>query len=492
MGASGFTFNILTLTGLAIVIGVLVNNAILIVDNIIDYIHTGLEPVEAAVKGTKDIAVAIISSTATNLVVFLPLALMGEFIGRFFRELGLTVAYATIVSLIISFTLTPMMCGLLLRKNDEELGPFARLVDGTFGQVARAWQWGFELLRTGYLHVLDWCLRHRWLTMGAGVASFLVGAAIMGATGMEFKPISDEGWVRITVQAPVGSALGVTDEVVRGVEEQLVTMPYLDRYVVRIGAVSGFLGGSSEGVNLAEISANFGNRADRQESLDDLMSLLRPKLASIPSSKIIVQVMETGGPGITPIEVQLTGRNLDALRALAPRVMDVIASIPSTTGVAKSYQPGQPELRIEPDQSDLGLNSAQVRGVSMEMRSFIEGTTASQLRDGDENYDIKVKLRDEDVAWIEDIEGMYVTSPKTGAKVPISEVGRIVEGAGASLITRKDRRRLITVTAQLTGDRPLGKVMVDVRAGLGSTCAPDSTRYLCRLACRSATPARPR
>jgi len=471
IGGSGFTLNILTLTGLAIVIGVLVNNAILIVDSITDQIQEGLEPVEAAVKGTKDIAIAILSSTATNLVVFLPLAFMGEIIGRFFRELGLTVAYATIVSLVISFTLTPMMCGLLLRRKDEELGAFARLVDGTFGRVSRVWQWGFELLRTAYLHVLDWCLRHRWLTMSAAAASFFVGAGIMVATGMEFQPSSDEGWLRITVQTPVGAALGVTDDAVRAVEEQLVTMPHLDRYVVRVGAVSGFLGGSSEGKNLAEISANFGDRAARKETIEDLMSLLRPKLTSIPSAKIIVQGV-AGGPGAAPIEVQLIGRDLDALRALTPRVMDVIAAVPSTSGVAKSYQPGQPELRIDPDRNPMGLSGAQVRGVFLEMRSFIEGATASQFRDGDENYDIKVKLRDEDVAWVEDIEGMYVSSPKTGANVPISEVARIVETAGASLITRKNRRRLISVTAQLTGDRPLSKVMADVRAGIDKLSLP--------------------
>jgi len=156
---SGFTLNILSLTGLAIVVGVLVNNAILIVENVYGFIHRGHDPMEAAVLGARDIALAIFSSTATNLVVFLPLAFMGEIIGRFFRELGLTVVYATTVSLLVSFTLTPMMCGRLLRGHEEEPGAVGRLVGFLFGWTADVWMAAFDGVKRVYLSVLAWCLR---------------------------------------------------------------------------------------------------------------------------------------------------------------------------------------------------------------------------------------------------------------------------------------------------------------------------------------------
>ncbi|MFO8008790.1 MAG: efflux RND transporter permease subunit, partial [Candidatus Brocadiia bacterium] len=162
---SGFSLNILSLTGLAITVGVLVNNAVLIVENVSRFIGEGQSPMEAAVHGTGDISLAIISSTATNLVVFLPLAFMGEIIGRFFRELGLTVVYATVISLAVSFTLTPMMCGLLLRGDGDGRSWPVRLADATVGRVSDVWQWAFRGTRRTYLGVLDWCLAHRGLTV---------------------------------------------------------------------------------------------------------------------------------------------------------------------------------------------------------------------------------------------------------------------------------------------------------------------------------------
>ncbi len=468
---SGFTLNILTLTGLAITVGVLVNNAILIVENVIRFIHDGHTPQEAAVLGTNDIALAIISSTATNLVVFIPLAFMGEIIGRFFKELGLTVVYATVVSLLVSFSLTPMMCGALLKGEGERDGWLARVLNVLFGWTSDVWQAGFRLARAGYLGLLDWCLVHRALTVTVTVLAVVASLGVFAAVGGEFQPAMDEGRVSVTVQTPVGTPLAGTDSVVRLVEDQVREMSHLEHYSVRVGKVSGFLGGSSEGVNLAEVVATVADRADRQESLDDLVTMITPGLAEIPGAQIAAS-RGGSGPGLTPIEVQVSGKDMDEIRSVAEEVMGIVERTRGTAGVAKSYQTGQPEMRVVPRPEAGRLYKIDNSLIAGEVRSYLEGTVATQFRDRGENYDILVKLRPEDRRWEEDVDRMFISSPVTGQMIRIGNVARLVREAGPTLITRKDRRRLITVTSQLTGELPSGKVKNAVETEIGRELRP--------------------
>ncbi len=227
MAACGLSLNIISLTGLAIVIGVLVNNAILILENVNRFMHEGMEPQQAAVVGAREIAIAIFSSTATNLVVFLPIAFMGEIIGRFFKELGLTVVFATTVSLLTSFTLTPMMCGLMLKHKRQKPGFWIWLSDHTFGLLSDGWRAVFERVRRVYVLVLHWCLRHRITTLSLDRVRLHALAVPAGLAGGEFMPPTDEGMFRVTVQAPVGTPLSVTDDAVRRVEDVIQTAPYL-------------------------------------------------------------------------------------------------------------------------------------------------------------------------------------------------------------------------------------------------------------------------
>ena len=466
---SGFTLNLISLTGLAIVIGVLVNNAILVLENVSRFIDKGLEPAEAAIVGTGDIALAIFSSTVTNLVVFLPIAFMGEIIGRFFKELGLTVVYATVVSLAVSFTLTPMMCGWLLRSQDQggRRSWGQKLWQITVGWISDLCRAGFELGKDLYLGVLDWCLRHRLLTLVGTGAAFVGALSTFSIVGSEFMPSSDEGVFRITVQAPVGTPLRVTDEAVRRIEEVVKEVPYLQHYHVRVGKVSGFLGGSSEGVNLAEVSVTVADRADRPVHVDDLMNELRPRLADIPSVKINVE-SAAHGPGTGAIQIEVSGDDLDEIKAVALGIMGIAEDVPGTAGVRKSWQAGQPEIRVIPRQVEANRHRIDVRQVATEVRTYIEGRTSSQLRDRDENYDIQVQLRDADQQWAADVGRMFVSSPATGRMLRIGQVADVREAAGPTLITRKDRRRLVTVAVGLTGERSLKEVKDDIKERIES------------------------
>ncbi len=465
MAASGFTLNIISLTGLAIVIGVLVNNAILIVENVTRFMAQGLEPKEAAVEGTHDIALAIFSSTATNLVVFLPIAFMGEIIGRFFRDLGLTVVFATVVSLLVSYSLTPMMCGLLLKANEEEGGRrswLAWLFEGTAGRVARAWRCGFEVTKRAYLGALDWCLHHRLSTVVLTFVAFICSLFVFAVVGVEFFPSSDEGRFRITIEAPVGTPLAVTDRAVRRVEEGLRELPHLENYVVRVGRVAAGSTGRTEGVDLAEIAVTVVDRAERRESLDELLDWLRPRLADVPSVKILA-AKEAGGPEQSPIAIELVGEDLGQLQRLAGQVMEIVESVPGTAGVSKSWQAGQPEVQVVPRQERINREGVQTRLLAQEVRAYVEGQVASQFLDGDENYDIVVKLEAQDRRFATDLERLFISSPTTGQMLRIGEVADVRRAPGSTLITRKDRTRLVTVASNLTGERPSGKVEGDIK-----------------------------
>jgi len=459
---SGFTLNIISLTGLAITIGMLVNNAILILENVTRFMDRGMLPMEAAVEGTKDIALAILSSTATNLVVFLPIAFMGEIIGRFFRELGLTVAYATIVSLLVSYSLTPMMCGLMLQANhaSAKKGPAAFITEITVGWLADLWRAGFEVARGLYMSTLDWCLHHRWKTMVLALIAAVCSLAVFGLVGAEFMPPSDEGRFVVSIEMPIGTPLAETDRVVRQVEEIVKRVPHMVSYTVQVGMRSGGGSGRTEGVDLAQVSVSVVDRAEREATLDDIMNGIRPSLAAIPSAKILAS-KEEGGPHGAPISIEVIGDNLADLQRVSEQIMAIVRATPGTAGVTSSWESGQPEIRIRPDRDALMRYRIDVSDLGAAVRSYVEGSTASQFLDGDENYDIVVKLREQDRQWASEIGSMFVASP-TGQMVTIDQLADVVREPGSTLILRKDRSRLITVSSNLTGERPQGKVQADI------------------------------
>ncbi len=464
---SGVSVNILTLTALALSVGIVVNNSILILENAHRLVEKGMEPAAAAVEGTKDIGLAIISSTATNLVVFLPIAFMGEIIGRFFTEFGLTIVFVTTVSLLISFTLTPMMCGLLLKDNNAGgRGRFFSILHFP----PNLWQGGVRWLKLNYLGVLKWCLHWRkttlFLTLLLVTASF---AGLFGVVGAEFFPRSDEGTFRITMETALGSSLSWTAnrvEEVEGIIEEHIPEGYLEHYYSRIGTASGFVGGVSTGAHLAEVSVTLIDAMDRPESVDDILNMLRPHLAAVHSVQMTATTETMGGPGGDPIAIDIFGDDVDVLRDVAGRVMDITAGTAGTTDVDQSYRTGRPDITFIPDHAALRRHGLSARDVGGVLRSYIEGQTPTQFFDGGEEYDIRVRLHERHRRWGRDVHAMFVRSPATGRMVPVTELGALEYVSSPVSIMRKDRRRLISVTSQLTGERTLGEVRDDIGRAL--------------------------
>ena len=480
MRLSGFTLNILTLTALALSVGIVINNSILILENASRFIDEGLSPLAAAVRGTKDIALAIFSSTATNLVVFLPIAFMGEIIGRIFKEFGLTIVYATVVSLCVSYTLTPMMCAALLSAKKRP-GFVVDVLSAPFAWMPKVWGWAFDRVRALYLDVLGLCL-HAWYTrLGTvlGMILLLIGCAVLAKKyiGGEFFPRSDAGEFRITVEAPVGSSLEFTDSRCKQVEsilqEEIISgNPEARNYFARVGKVSGFLGGSTGGTNVAEINVTVEDRMLREESVDDMLNRIRPLLAKVPSAKIITSAGSMGGPGGQPIALEIVGTDLDQMKQVVEQVRAIVEQTEGTTGVDQSWRSGQPEISINPKTEGGAREQMPTDVAGSAVRGYIAGHEASTYWDQGENYKIRVRLNKEGRTWAEDVGAYFVKSPVTGEMVTLRQVANLLFESGPTVITRKGRRRLITVSADLTGQRVLKQVQADIKGRMDKEVTP--------------------
>ncbi|MFW6413867.1 MAG: efflux RND transporter permease subunit [Verrucomicrobiota bacterium] len=454
---SGFSLNILTLLALALSVGIVVNNSILVLENSVRFMEMGRPRDQAAALGAADIATPVLSTTATNLVVFLPIAFMGEIIGRFFQDFGLTIVYVTVVSLLVSFTLTPMMCGRLLKSLDNNKPfPFLDL-------APRAWQWIFSHFKNTYLRMLDWSLRHHISSLALWGLVLVVVVGGLGRTlGGQFFPDTDEGRFSIMLQMPAGTPLEVTGRRVKEAEDIVETLPHLKHYYSRVGKISGFMGGSNRGVNLAEIRVTVSDKDERDITLDEMLDQIQPRLARIPGAAISVS-KGGGGPQGTPVQVEISGSDLDEVRSTAQKIMKVVKDVDGTTGVSKSWQSGQPEMRLIPMEEEAGRHGLTVTEIANTVRSYVDGSVIGDYQENDEYYDIRVRLQEDDRLRAQQVADFFIKSPETGEMLPINEVAEVRYDSAPNLITRKDQTRYVSISSQLSGELPLSEVVDNIR-----------------------------
>ena len=468
MYMAGITMNLMSLMGLAMTIGVLVNNAILVLENITRYLHLDHAPDQAAVEGTNEIAVAVASTTLTNVVVFVPIAFMGGIVGEFFKDFGLTATFATIVSLFISFTLAPMMAAKLLSKQRTEvLGPSLR------HRFGRRFDKGMEGLRHSYARMLGWFLRHRAIVIILTVLIFGASLSLLKFIGSEFITNMDQGKFAITVEMPVGTRLEETDIAVAQVEKFLAdkdNLPELVGMYSSIGrVVGGEIGGSNQAVNIAQILVTLTEKSKRNESTQEIMDRLRPELAKahIPGARIKLLEISGAGGGQAPIQLEITGDDLERLNTFSERAMAIMADhskVPGAIDVDTNYRLGQPEIHIIPDQEKCRDNHVDTRYLSQVVVSSFEGLLVSEYREGAFNYDIRVRNNKQSRRTVEDVKKLSIIN-RLGEWVPLPELARIQTTVGPAQLFRKDRQSLITVSCDVSGRSP-GEVVADINREL--------------------------
>jgi HAE1 family hydrophobic/amphiphilic exporter-1 len=456
MRVLGFTLNVLTLMGLSIAIGMLIDDAIVVRENIVRHMEHGQDHMNAAIEGTAEIGLAVMSTTFTIVAVFIPVAFMGGIVGRFFYQFGMTVGFAVLVSLFVSFTLDPMLSS---RWYDPSI------------EVGRRKGWISRLLenfnrRLGDLHgvlerTLGWALRHRPAVVGIALLTVVVSLFIFGRLGSAFIPDYDRGEFQVSFKMPPGTTLRETAEVGRRLHELLKHQPGVGYTFVAIGAAG------TTPVNEGAVYVKLLPRRQRKLTDLQLRQVVREELAHWPVLRSSVEEAEQMGEA-RPIQISVRGNDLDQINDVAAQVMAISRRTRGATDVDSSREDPRPEVRVRLDRkaaSDLGLDLGTVASL---VRGLIAGEVVSQYQDRDgDAYDVRVRLEEDQRHLREDLEDIYVPVtkgfPVAGQGVPLTQVAALEDSEAASVIRRRDLLREVRVMASTQG-RSLGDVINEMRA----------------------------
>ncbi len=461
----GFTINFMTMLALSLAVGVLVDDAIVVIENIYRHLSLGEEPMEAAYNGRTEIGLAAITITMVDVVVFLPIAFMGGVTGQFFRSFGITVAVTVLFSLIVSFTLTPMLASRLYRRGEavEEPRGFFRWFDRQL-----------NALKNGYRRALAWSLRHRWLVIfignGALVLTFvlIIGSAIAGNPLLPFRfaPSQDQGLIQVGVKLPPDAALEQTDAVVRRIEQAALSIPEVKYVSSRLGRLGGtFVGAGDTGPRFASMQITLHEKKALLDSLlfwvkhdeqlrtrrdIEIAAELRQKIGEIPGAQITVNAVSgfRGGGFGAPIQIGLVGKDTATLLETAERVRNIIAQIPGIKDPDLSWSAGKPELQVRVDRAKATALGVSLAEIATALRTAYEGDTSVKYREAGQEYDVRIRLREDQRQRLSDLNDLVVAYVQ-GAPVYLRDVASITLGEGPTKIERTDRQRRVTVTANL-------------------------------------------
>jgi HAE1 family hydrophobic/amphiphilic exporter-1 len=432
--ALDYTLNTMTLLGLTLAIGVVIDDAIIVLENIERHREEGKSGFEAARVGTREITLAAAAATFSVAAVFLPVAFGSGQMGAFLREFGVTVAVAVIVSLFIALTLTPMLAARIPPPTDR----------GEDSLHHRLETWFVGLERT-YRKVLEWSLDNRLKT--AGIAAGAIVLAIVAGRQLpgEFFPSSDSGFASLQFRTPPGTPLEVTEELLIQNEQWFLAQPETNAVFARIGSTTMTIGGTNVGM----VSAQFVHQNQRERSADDIIREARAALSQIPGQEIAVY--DPMGPSDRDFEVKLVGNtSLDELDRYANLLIDGLQAEGGMVDLDSSLRLGLPEARVVPDREKaaaLGVDAATLAEIVL---SMIGGLDVATFRDGEERHDIRLRMERQDRDTLEAIDDLWVRA-RDGTLVDMRNLVSIEKGATASTITRTDRMRSVEISANLEG-----------------------------------------
>ena len=477
MHAFGFTINMVTLMALSLCVGLLIDDAIVVRENIVRHVQLGATAHDAALQGTNEIGLAVLATTLSIVAVFLPIGFMGGIVGKFFHEFGITIVAAVLISMFVSFTLDPMLSSIW---HDPAIHAGARqgplsFYDRTIGRVTGAVDRFSHALGRAYEAILGWSLRHRLATLGVALLTFAASFVVIPLLGTEFVPKADYSETFVNFHTPVGSSIEATEAKARQVEAILREMPQVKYTLTTINT------GQSAGKIYASIYVRLVDRKDRALSVDQLSVPLRERLSRIPGIKIThVGLLDSVG-GTKPLQVSIQGSDLRELERLTALLLPRLRTVPGLVDLDSSAKPNKPTLSVTVKRdaaSDAGLS---VGTITSSLRALIAGQTVGNWRAADDqNYDVRVRLAPQTRDAAADIErlGLVVgTFPDATPRiVRLSQVAEFRASTGANQINRRDLNREVELTANVSG-RSLGEVGADVRKVLDDIAFPPGYGY---------------
>ena len=461
MKTLGFTINMMTLMGLSLSVGILIDDAIVVIENIYRHVHEGKTPWEAAFTATKEIGLAVMATTFSIVVVFVPVAFMEGIVGRFFYQFGMTVAFAVTISLFVAFTLTPMLSSRWLAERTERIkksgfGGTLHSIWAPIEHVLAYWNRAFDWLKPIYLRLLSSALRHRVIVILVASASFAFALFMARFVGQEFMAQSDEGKVYVSVETPPGTTLQGTSDRIQQIEEIVNKLPEVKASYVTIGR-------GNASVTSGQVLFNLVDASQRTIKAQQLVDSVRALIQQIPGVKVSVSAGEGHAGGGKSVEVSIRGENLEELTKLRRQVQAIANATPGAVDVDNTQEEGKPELQVTVDRKqadDLGLS---LYTIPMTVRALVEGEVVTRYKEGSEEYDVRVRLDSRFRNSAEDIDRIMVKSNKEipgrdPYLVPLNQVARITKADVIGKYQRYNRQREVRVNAKVLSTAFAGTV----------------------------------
>jgi len=474
----GFTINMITLMALSLCVGLLIDDAIVVRENIVRHVQMGKNAWTASMEGTQEIGLAVLATTLSIVAVFLPIGFMQGIIGKFFHEFGITIVAAVSISMFVSFTLDPMLSSIWHDPAIHAHGAHGKpvtLYDRTLGRITAWFERATDRMSEGYQSILSWSLVHKRKTLLSAFSIFVLSIVMVPMLGTEFVPKADYSETSVTFQTPVGTSLQATEAKARQVEQIIREMPEVRYTVASLNTAN------AQGKNNANVYVRLVDRKDRSRNVDQLSAALRDRLQHIPGITVThVGLLDAVG-GNKQIEFSILGNDQKELERIARDVMGRVRSIQGLVDLDSSVKDSKPTIRVDvlrDSASNVGLGTAQIAGP---LRTLIAGQTVGNWRaPDDQTYDVNVRLAPEVRSHPENLQRLplVIGSQADGSArvVQLGQVAHVSESTGSTQINRRDLMREVAINANTYG-RSVGEVSGDIRKVLDGMQLPPGYSY---------------
>lgn len=463
MYLNGMSMNTISMGGIVIGIGMLVDNSVVVLENIFTYWKKGYGPKEAAERGTNEVAMAVTASTLTTVAVFGPLIFVSGMIGTMLKELAFTICFALVASLVVSLTFVPMACSRLLSSEMKRIGRKKNI----FTYIGGVWLYGLESLDRFYKRALKLALSHRLITVALVVACFIGSLGIIPMMGMDLMSQTDEGSMSISISMPNGTVYDKTEDMLFRVLDAIGEIPEQESMYAMV-----------RGSGSASININLCDKEERSRSTDDIVNEVKGKLKEIAGAEINVSAsamaMGSMGGG-SNLSLKITGEETDTLREISDDLIALLNEIPGAEDLESSMDDATPEGNIKLNRAKAAKYGISTTEIANTISAAVQGSTASTYKVDGTEIDIVIKYDDDRVKYISDLKNLTITTA-TGATIPITEVASIDMGESAVSINRENQQRYITISGSFNG-YDTSQVQQLVQEKLNSYVFPNNYTY---------------
>ncbi len=475
----GFTINMITLMALSLCVGLLIDDAIVVRENIVRHVQMGKGAYDASLDGTQEIGLAVLATTFSIVAVFLPIGFMGGIIGKFFHEFGVTIVAAVLISMFVSFTLDPMLSSVWhdpsIHAHGHRSGPPLTVYDKTIGRVTGWFDRTTDRLAEAYQGILRWALAHKLATLALAFGVFVLSIVMVPLLGTEFVPKADYSETTVNFYTPQGSSIEATEAKARQVQDILREFPEVRYSLATLNT------GNALGKNYASIFVRLVDRKDRTRNVDQMSAALRERLQRVPGITVTHSGLLDPVGGQKQIEFSLQGSDLKELERLSLLVQQKIRDIPGLVDLDSSVKAGKPTIDVVVKRdaaTDLGLNVNQIASA---LRILVAGQTVGNWRaSDDQTYDVNVRLAPQARNSLADLQRLpfALGSNADGSSrvVRLNQVAELREGTGSNQINRRDLMREVAINANVY-NRSAGEVSADIRKALDGIALPPGYRY---------------